>query len=1501
MDSAAPDPVAGTLPDGAAPKPPAIRSDINSLDLLAAARYYRDELGWTVHALYGPSRGPDRERGKRPWHKNWKLRTPDDATDAYLLKHFGNGQQNNLGKVNQLPEITIDLDSKQDQGASAVKWDADTQEFQQVPCERTAGGLHLHVFCHDVPPEALAVAGKEQKLKGKLNEAVDYELFFGGNIVLAPSTHKSGHRYTWIRTGPIPEVKWETIQKVFNITLSPAREEARGRRKRRAWWTRFKGDLSTLDMVALAKQLLIYGKSINAGEGKHSIRCPWSDSHTNEQDVWRPEDTSTVFFEARKGKFPGFKCLHVAHGEKGLADFLIWADNKMPGIIDRNCARQRVWEKGQTAADGRPRLVLPYLGRSDSEFATEAGEIIGGDRVAKGLYLRHDMAVEVNTVGLSGNRTCLGFAPIKPARAITLIEKFAELGKLLQDSAEQQEFVTCSMGKNTAEILLNAPQFKGFLPAVERILDVPVPIITAEGAMAYPQPGYDPRFKTYLNPGAPRLEAMSLADALGLLRELFCEFYFKDEQSLIHALAAFLTPFCRGLFPRWNARTPVWLYKANRERAGKDYCANLSPLLYEGRTNEDAPLNSDDVETRKKITSSLIAGRRRIHWANCRGHINNAAFEAIATAEMWTDRVLGENREVMVPNEMEISLSANTGLTYTPDFANRCRTILFHYEEEDANARRFSKTDLHGWLLANRGRFVSALAALVDHWDRAGRPSGPTPFTSFPIWARIVGGIMTCAGLGDPCLPQHDAFQVDGDQQTGDMKTLFALANEQFGEEWVKKDRIFELLAADGEALFSWMDMEKRSGKIAFSLLLNKFVGRILGSIRLQRNATAKKTQQHTYQFVIVQGGPPHDRRLTVLDGVFGEGALPGSAPADGHVGHVGHVFPTPCRNDEIGNSDGSGKNNNEENNLSGFNMPNMPKVPMQNYTPVASRDALGDIAEQIAISGQSAALDLETYGAKGGLNPWAGDIRLLSLAVPGAGPWVLDLKAIGYDLGPLADVLTSGTVLGHNVKFDALWLRVKCGLRLGALQDTLTASRLLAAGTGDANDLGAVLKRHMNVDLPKDQGRSDWGGMVLTDEQLRYAADDVRYLHALHDKLQGELDQASLAAVYTTELQLLPVVVDMEAHGFAIDRARLEDLSRKAVADRDATDGRLRELFNDPKLNPASPVQMKAALAKEGITVESTAEEALQAQADDRYIPAIQAHRAATKRAEQADKLIEMLCPDGRIHGRFDPTGTATGRFSSREPNLQNIGRGDIRSCFVAAPGCRLVVADYSQIELRVAAAIAGEGKMIEAYRQGQDLHRQTAALVLDKPLEAVTKDDRQLAKAVNFGLLYGQSPRGLVRYAKTSYGVTLTEEQARVIHSKFFSSYSKLQAWHQLCNSKAPLAKEVRTVSGRRRLLPTGHNETWKRFAAMLNTPVQGGAAEGLKAAMIRIAGALPAGAALVSTVHDEIIVETPADQADHVKVLVESLMVDAMAGLFPDVPIEASVTVCDSWDEK
>lgn len=225
------------------------------------------------------------------------------------------------------------------------------------------------------------------------------------------------------------------------------------------------------------------------------------------------------------------------------------------------------------------------------------------------------------------------------------------------------------------------------------------------------------------------------------------------------------------------------------------------------------------------------------------------------------------------------------------------------------------------------------------------------------------------------------------------------------------------------------------------------------------------------------------------------------------------------------------------------------------------------------------------------------------------------------------------------------------------------------------------------------------------------------------------------------------------------------------------------------------------------------------------------------------------------------------------------------------AEPGYVLVIADYSQIELRIAARIANDANMIEAFQQGQDLHELTARRVLG--ISEVTKEQRQLAKALNFGLLYGMGPDGLRRYARANYGVRLSETEARDFRDKFFDAYPGLAKWHRQVRRQHD--SKVRTLLGRRRLLGSDTPDTVR-----LNTPVQGIGADGLKLALAYLwqrREQVPA-ARLILACHDEIVLEVPEHLGEQAANCLRSAMLDAMAAILDPVPVEVETRLAPNW---
>ena len=571
----------------------------------------------------------------------------------------------------------------------------------------------------------------------------------------------------------------------------------------------------------------------------------------------------------------------------------------------------------------------------------------------------------------------------------------------------------------------------------------------------------------------------------------------------------------------------------------------------------------------------------------------------------------------------------------------------------------------------------------------------------------------------------------------------------------------------------------------------------------------------------------------------------------------------------------------------------------------------LDAIASEIHLTGQPIALDLETYGTSEDkklkkdetLDPWRGDIRLLSLQLPDRVPWLIDLRATGYSLGELAKALEATEVIGHNIKCDALWLARKCNVHLVKMVATSSASLILSNGDSKlGNRLAQVADRYLGIELRKDQGRSDWGALMLLAEQIQYAVQDVEHLHALKEKLDAELKAAALVGVLRLEMALLPVVVGMEFIGFHVNRKKLEELAAEATQERDQVAQTINNLLGTRDVNLNAPAPLLKALQGLGIGLKNTNEESL-SECLHPVTDAILKYRKWKKLKEDVESCIHEIRPDGRIHGQFNPLGTDTGRFSSTRPNMQNITRGELRTAFVASVGNVLVIADYSQIELRAAAYFSADKRMIEAFIKGEDLHTKTASIVLGKSEKEITNEDRQLAKALNFGLLYGQSAEGLVRYAKTSYGVAMTEKQAAKTRAVFFKHYDGLARWHAKAWGELESTElvEGRTILGRRRLInPEASN--WECFQAKTNLVVQGACADGLKLALCEIHKALPKDAKIIATVHDEIIVEASEAKAEQVKKLLSKLMVGVFDKLFKkQVPIEVDAKICENWDER
>jgi DNA polymerase-1 len=480
-----------------------------------------------------------------------------------------------------------------------------------------------------------------------------------------------------------------------------------------------------------------------------------------------------------------------------------------------------------------------------------------------------------------------------------------------------------------------------------------------------------------------------------------------------------------------------------------------------------------------------------------------------------------------------------------------------------------------------------------------------------------------------------------------------------------------------------------------------------------------------------------------------------------------------------------------------------------------------------------------------------------------------------------------------HNAK-AALRFLLPLGIVPSKIFDSMLAEQLLAAGEMTREPTLSEEARHrLQMDLPNE----------LSDDQslLLAAAHAVYKLRAV---LVPELVQKQLVRCAQIEFSCTVPTATMEINGLRIDVAHLQSIiadatRRMTQASRAfyAGFGSTQEnLFGGATGNINSDQQVLQYLQDHGIAVQRVNRYTLKPLVG-RY-PVLQYlldyRQAAGEKA--LESYLEHIHPvTQRIHPTYSQLAAATGRYGCSNPNMQSFPRSpQHRAAVVPEPGRVFVLADYSQIELRIVAQISKDQRMLNAFRNHGDLHVLTASILTDKPPQTITKTERQSAKAVNFGLIYSMGARGLAAYAEQTYGVEMTLAEAEQFRTRYFQAYTGVAAWHnQVRNAKPTM---VRTLSNRLRRVAEGS------LAQALNSPVQGTGADILKQALVLLFPALRSlGGLIVGVVHDEILVEVPITQAHAAAKVVAQAMEQAASEFLPDVPCPVDARVAGSWAEK
>jgi DNA polymerase-1 len=620
------------------------------------------------------------------------------------------------------------------------------------------------------------------------------------------------------------------------------------------------------------------------------------------------------------------------------------------------------------------------------------------------------------------------------------------------------------------------------------------------------------------------------------------------------------------------------------------------------------------------------------------------------------------------------------------------------------------------------------------------------------------------------------------------------------------------------------------------------------------------------------------------------------------------------------------------------------------NYEPI--KDA-GKVAEACERLSRHAELGFDTETTS--LSPFEGRLRLVQLAAPGERVHVFDLDCFTGDgddnsrrerarttesLAPLRRLLaaTRPVKIAHNAKFDAKWVSHYLGVELcgdfdsraenrkeverGGLFDTLLASQLISAGEQeDRHSLASVAERYLNQAVDKTQQVSNWAG-ELSSAQLEYAARDAELMLPLRLKLIEALRAAALTRTAQLEFECVTPLAALELAGVYLDqpcwRAKLKEIENQRnelhelLQDELAEEPAQQSLFGPARgdINLDSHVQLTRALKRvlpEGEEIpDSTRNWKLEPLAlKFTVVRRILEYRTLQKTLKFGETLLDAVDKgkkeaerESRIHPHFHQIGAPTGRMSCTDPNIQQIPHAfDMRRCFRAPEGRKLVVADYSQIELRILADFTGDSGFVEAFRSGADLHRTTAAQVFGVKLEEVTKEQRDFAKRLNFGVVYGIGAR---RFALMT---GLKESEAEDLLRRYFKTYPDLDAWLREAGNKAVRERTAhRTVAGR---LFRFNFDPEDRQASSLahrggkNSPIQGSSADIIKRAMRLLHDRLKGtGAAIVNVVHDEIVVECPAADADAMALVVKEEMKRAGEEYVRAVPVNVEAAVTDEW---
>jgi len=452
-----------------------------------------------------------------------------------------------------------------------------------------------------------------------------------------------------------------------------------------------------------------------------------------------------------------------------------------------------------------------------------------------------------------------------------------------------------------------------------------------------------------------------------------------------------------------------------------------------------------------------------------------------------------------------------------------------------------------------------------------------------------------------------------------------------------------------------------------------------------------------------------------------------------------------------------------------------------------------------------------------------------------------------------------------------------------GPIYDVMLMDKILQAGEK---------KKKMTID---DIIKEYLGATI--DSAVNPVVKEAAMLPKLYEAIFCRLAENNLLETAVLESECIRAVAAMERNGIRVNRKKLQEMLQEFTRQKEVYAKTPRECLGNINLN--SHKKVKEELIKKGIMVEDIRQETLHPHIFPHlYLWDYQIYKKFHYYRSQAAGLLARIdSGTGRIYPKYSQIGAPNGRLSCSDPNLHAIPRTEeFRSCFIPDDGCKLIIADYSQIELRIVAEISHDERMVDAYKKGDDLHKLTASLITGNPIDRVSKNDCLIAKAVNYGLIYKMDAEELREFSINNYGVSISLQDAQKFINVFFSTYKGISPWHE--NIDIYSCGETRTLGNRKRV--------WNGYLInttdLLKTTIQGTTADILKRALCVLHERIKnTGIRIIGCIHREILMEAPINETGASTQIIRNSMIEAAQHYLKEIPVLVDISIVDNWYEK